>query len=208
MTAIDLVHRSVTSAAASAAASTAATGASSDPLPRRLGDFAGVTAAWAVAVTAAAAFPLEHSGVAKGALFVHLMSMAVGFGAVVMVDVYGLLWLLGHRTLSELMTLVKAAHGVIAVGVGGLLASGIALKPDLSSPLGRLKLFFVLIVMLNGVAAQRTLHHLTESLRADVRGASIPWAVFQRVLAAALISQSSWWGAITIGFLTSAARNG
>jgi hypothetical protein len=207
MTAIDLVHRSATSAVAASAAGTSAA-APSGALPRRLGDFAVVTAAWALAVTAAAAFPLEHSGVAKVALFVHLMSMAVGFGAVVMVDVYGLLWLLGYRTLSELMTLVKAAHGVIAVGLGGLLASGIALKPDLASPLGRLKLFFVLIVMLNGVAAQRTLHRLTESLRADVRGASIPWAVFQRVLSAALISQSSWWGAITIGFLTSAGRKG
>ncbi len=207
MTAIDLVHRSATSAVAASAAGTSAA-APSGALPRRLGDFAVVTAAWALAVTAAAAFPLEHSGVAKVALFVHLMSMAVGFGAVVMVDVYGLLWLLGYRTLSELMTLVKAAHGVIAVGLGGLLASGIALKPDLASPLGRHKLFFVLIVMLNGVAAQRTLHRLTESLRADVRGASIPWAVFQRVLSAALISQSSWWGAITIGFLTSAGRKG
>jgi hypothetical protein len=160
-----------------------------------------------VAVVAAAAFPLEHVGVAKAALFVHLMSMAVGFGTVVMVDVYGLLWLFGYRTMSELMALVKAAHGVIAVGVGGLLASGIALKPDLTSPLARLKLLFVLIVMLNGVAARQTLHRLSESLRNDVRGASIPWAVFQRVLSAALISQSSWWGAITIGFLTNANRN-
>jgi hypothetical protein len=195
VTAIDLVHPA------------ASTAASSEPLPRRVADFAFVAGAWAVAVTAAAVVPLEHAGVAKAALFVHLMSMAVGFGTVVMVDVYGLLWLLGHRTLSELMALVRAAHGVIAVGVGGLLASGVALRPDIASPLARLKLVLVLIVMLNGVAARRTLHHLSTSLPSQVRGASIPWAVFQRVLSAALISQSSWWGTITIGFLTNANRS-
>jgi hypothetical protein len=195
MTAIDLVQPRTSTAA------------SSHPLPRHSTDFVFVVAAWAVAVTAAALMPLEHPGVAKAALFVHLMSMAVGFGSVVMVDVYGLLWLLGHRTISEVMALVKAAHGVIAVGVGGLLASGIALRPDISSPLARLKLVLVLVLMLNGVAAQRTLHRLSANLPDHVRGESIPWSVFQRVLAAALVSQSAWWGAITIGFLTNANRN-
>ncbi|HET9773020.1 MAG TPA: hypothetical protein VFS16_19135 [Acidimicrobiia bacterium] len=193
MTVIDLVR-------------TRTTAAPSHSLPRHATDFVFVGAAWAVAVTAAALMPLEHAGVAKAALFVHLMSMAVGFGAVVMVDVYGLLWLLGHRTLSEVMALVKAAHGVIGLGVGGLLASGIALKPDITSPLARVKLALVLVLMLNGVAAQRTLHRLCASLPEQVRGANIPWAVFQRVLSAALISQSTWWGAITIGFLTNANR--
>jgi hypothetical protein len=188
-------------------ASTPTAAASSRALPRRYGDFVVVTAAWALAVTAAAVLPLHHAGVATVALFVHLMSMAVGFGTVVMVDVYGLLWLFGFRTLAELMALVKVAHGVIAFGVGGLLASGIALKPDVTSPLARLKLALVLILMLNGVAAQRTLHRLKQNLPTGVRGASIPWVAFQQVLAAAAISQSTWWGAITIGFLTSASRN-
>ena len=188
-----------------AAAATAT--AASQPVPRRYTDFAIVAAAWVMAVIAAAALPLENAAVAKVALFVHLMSMAVGFGTVVIVDVYGLLWVFGFRTLAELMALVKVAHGVIAVGVGGLLASGIALKPDITSPLAQLKLALVLILMLNGVAAQRALHRLKKSLSADVRGASIPWVAFQRVVAAAAISQSTWWGAITIGFLTSANRS-
>jgi hypothetical protein len=179
----------------------------SRPVVRRHGDFALVVAAWAMAVVSAAVLPLQNPAVAKLALFVHLMSMAVGFGTVVMVDVYGLLWLFGFRTLAELMALVKVAHGVIAVGVGGLLASGIALKPDVTSPLARLKLVLVLILMLNGVAAQRALHRLTQRLHGDVRGASIPWVAFQRVLAAATISQATWWGAIAIGFLTSANRS-
>jgi hypothetical protein len=175
--------------------------------PRRVSDFVVVSGAWALVVLAAAVFPLAHPQVARAALFVHLMSMAVGFGTVVMVDVYGLLWLFGYRTLSEVLALTDAAHAVIALGVGGLLASGIALKPDITSPMARLKLVLVLILMLNGVAAQRMLHRMRNSLPGDARGANIPWVAFQRVLAAAAISQATWWGAITIGFLTNAYRN-
>jgi hypothetical protein len=177
------------------------------PVAPRATDFAVVAGAWALAVLAAAVFPLRGPQLAHGALFVHLVSMAVGFGAVVMVDVYGLLWLFGARTLSEVVALAAAAHGVISLGVGGLLASGIALRPDLSSPLARLKLLLVLVLMLNGVAAQRTLQALKRSLPTDLRGASIPWMAFQRVLFAALVSQSTWWGAIAIGFVTNAGRH-
>jgi hypothetical protein len=175
--------------------------------PRWAADFAVVVCAWAVVLAATAVFPLRDPQVARAALFVHLMSMAIGFGAVVMVDVYGLLWLFGLRTMSEVGALAAAAHGVIALGVGGLLGSGIALRPDLTSPMARLKMLLVLVLMLNGVAAQRMLQGLKTTLPTGVHGASIPWAAFQRVLFAALLSQSTWWGAIAIGFLTNANRH-
>ena len=181
---------------------TTATTSSPASILRHPSDYLVVTGGWAAAVIAAAVFPLDHPQVAKVALFLHLMAMAVGFGAVVMIDVYGLLWILGQRTLAELTALSAAAHGVIACGVGGLLASGIALRPDLTSPLARLKLVLVLIVMLNGTAAQRMLQRLRQTMPLETRGASIPWGIFQRGLAAAVISQATWWGAITIGFVT------
>ncbi|HEV7863063.1 MAG TPA: hypothetical protein VGR20_10200 [Acidimicrobiia bacterium] len=185
---------------------TTATATTSCSAGRRATDFAAVTAAWAVVVAAAAVFPVEDPPVSRLALFIHLMSMTIGFGAVVMIDAYGILCLFGRRTLSEVVDVGKAAHGLIAAGIGGLLGSGIALHPDLTSPLARLKLVLVLVLMLNGVAAQRMLHRLQEALPADVRGANIPWAVFQRVLFVGLVSQASWWGAIAIGFLTNANR--
>lgn len=185
---------------------TATSRSASAAVPRWAVDYALVVAAWAVAVTGAAVFPLDDPQVARAALFIHLMSMAVGFGAVIMIDVYGLLWLFGQRTLSDVVGLASAGHGVIAFGVGGLLASGIALRPDLASPLARFKLLLVLALMLNGVAAQRTLHRMKHRLAPEVRGASIPWVGFQRVLAAALVSQSTWWGCIAIGFITNANR--
>ncbi len=176
--------------------------------PHRVADYVIVTGAWAVVVVAAAIFPLDDPRVARVALFIHLMSgWLSGFGAVVMIDVYGLMWMFGHKTLHELVDLVTAAHSVIGVAVGGLLASGIALRPDFSSPLALFKMLLVLVLMLNGVWAQHFLTHMKKTLPAEVRGPSIPWAGFQRALAAALISQSTWWGAIVIGFLTSVARH-
>lgn len=176
-------------------------------IPRRFADFVAVSGAWGVAVAATAVLP-KNAAVADVALFVHVVSMAVGFGSVVMIDVYGLMWLFGRRTLADLTSLSMAAHGVIAVGVGGLLASGIALKPDITSPLARLKLGLVLVLMLNSVAAQRYLHRMRQELPPGTRGDGIPWTEFRRGLAVALISQAAWWGAITIGFLTNASRNG
>ena len=170
-------------------------------------DYAARVGLWAVVVVAASISPLDHPQVARVALFVHLMSMAVGFGSVVMVDVYGLLWLFGNKTLADVVELATVAHRVIALAVGGLLASGIALRPDLSSPLGQFKMVLVLVLMLNGAAAQRMLHRMKKTLPPDTRGANIPWAEFQRVIRAAVISQSSWWGAIAIGFITNANRH-
>ena len=162
---------------------------------------------WAAVLAAAAIFPLDHPDVTRVALFIHVMSMAVGFGSVVMVDVYGLLWLFGNKTLADVVELATVAHRVISGAVGGLLASGIVLRPDLSSPLARLKMLLVLVLMLNGAAAQRMLHRMKRTLPPETRGANIPWAGFQRVMSVAMISQSTWWGAIAIGFITNANRH-
>jgi hypothetical protein len=204
MTSLDLRLDTVPTPTTSAA-TTAATPAAKPW--RGAGDYLAVAGAWAVAVVAAAVFPLEDPQVSRAALFIHLMSMAIGFGAVIMIDVYGLLWLFGHRTLTELVDLDTAAHTVIAVAVGGLLASGIALQPDLDTFMTRFKMLLVLVLMLNGLSAQRMLHRFRRTLPPTTSGDRIPWAAFQRGLAAALISQTTWWGAIAIGFLTSAGRH-
>lgn len=170
-------------------------------------DYAVVLGAWVLVVSLAAVFPLDDPRVSRVALFIHLVSMAIGFGSVIVIDVYGLLWLAGRRTLAELVDLDAAAHTVIAIGVGGLLASGIALQPDLATLMARFKMLLVLVLMLNGLAAQRYLAGLRTTVPPGTRGASIPWDTFRRGLVAALVSQASWWGAIAIGFMTNAARH-
>jgi hypothetical protein len=168
---------------------------------------AAANSAAGVAPTARRSRPATDYAVVVGAWVLVVLLAAVGFGAVIVIDVYGLLWLAGRRTLVELVDLDTAAHTVIAVGVGGLLASGIALQPDLTTPPARFKMLLVLVLMLNGLAAQRFLIGLRKRVPPGTRGASIPWAAFQRGLAAALVSQASWWGAIAIGFITNAARH-
>jgi hypothetical protein len=207
MTSLDLdlsLHRVP---AATTTTTTTTSPSTAGRVPRPVIDFAVVVSAWALVVVAALAFPLDDPQVSRIALFIHLISMAIGFGAVVMVDVYGIMWLFGFRSLGDIVALATCAHTVVALGVGGLLASGIALRPELDSTLAQFKMVLVLVLMLNGVAAQRTLQRMRKTLPPDTRGASIPWSSFQRVLAAALISQSTWWGSIAIGFVTNANRH-
>ena len=48
----------------------------------------------------------------------------ISLGAVLLVDWYGLVWMAGLRTLSECLRLAQAAHPLIWLGLGLLLASG------------------------------------------------------------------------------------
>ncbi|MEV7419893.1 hypothetical protein [Streptomyces sp. NPDC089919] len=128
------------------------------------------------------------------ALFVHLASLALGFGAVLAADWFGALWLLGRASLGEALAVTSRLHTPIWAGLGGLVASGLMLHPDLSSPLTRTKLVLVALLTVNGLQAGL----LTRRLNA-------PQAPGPRTLAwaggTALLSQLCWWGAVVVGFL-------
>lgn len=162
--------------------------------------------AWAAAIGVAATVHLESPPVHQVALFVHLVSLTVGFGGVIAVDVHGVLWLLGRRTANDLVAMATATHGLIAAGVVGLLGSGAVLRPDLAAPAARLKSALVLVIVLNGVYARSFLIRL-RAIPGGVAGEAIPWAYLPRALAIATLSQAAWWGALVIGFLTSASRH-
>ena len=81
----------------STAATATATTALTTPAERGGREYAAVTGAWAMAVVASAISPLDDPRVSRAALVIHVMAMAIGFGAVIMIDVYGLLWLFGYR---------------------------------------------------------------------------------------------------------------
>lgn len=162
--------------------------------------------AWAAALGVVATVQVENPTAHQVALFIHLVSLAAGFGGVATVDVHGLLWLLGRRTAGELAAVATATHGLIAAGVGGLLASGAVLHPDLGSTAGRLKLTLVLVIVLNGVNARRFAARL-RAMPSGISGDAIPWGYLPRAFATAAVSQAAWWGALVIGFLTSASRH-
>ncbi|MFC0842831.1 hypothetical protein ACFH04_03625 [Streptomyces noboritoensis] len=132
------------------------------------------------------------------ALFVHLASLVLGFGAVLAVDYFGVLWLMGRKTLREVLDFTAPLHVPVWVGLGGLLFSGAFLHPDLGSPLTCVKLGLVLVLALNGVQASALHRRL-----ATVNGEPVRPALLIRSAVTAAVSQAAWWGAVTIGFLNS-----
>jgi len=185
------------------------TQAATGEAPRSAGpatELAVTVTVWLAMVGGVAAVHLEAPSIHRAALFLHLVSLAVGFGAVVVVDVCGLLWVLGRRTAAQLLATATMTHGLITVGVVGLLVSGIVLHPDLDSPLARVKLVFVLAIMLNGVSAHRFLGGL-RTVPGQVAGDHIPWRFVPYAFFTAAVSQFAWWGAILIGFVTTTARS-
>lgn len=143
-------------------------------------------------------------GVYRAGVVVHLLSLAIGFGAVVLVDWHGILWLRGRRDLDEASKVAEAANPLIWTAIVGLLASATVLKPNLASELTWVKIAAVLLICLNGVslmALPRTLYALAPRTPAD-----LPARLRRRVLGAAAISHLGWWIAITIGIVTDIHR--
>lgn len=140
---------------------------------------------WAAIVVSSAILPVEDLGVRAAALYLHLTFVPLGFGAVVMMHVYLVLWRTGRQRRRDVLALTGVAHRLMATGLAGLTATGIALDPDLSSPLMRAKLVLLLVLMLNAVRVQQA-----------------P----RRIVVPVIVSQITWWGTLGIGYLITTAR--
>lgn len=154
-------------------------------------------AVWAGAVWASGHLtvdPILHTV----ALFGHLAALVVGFGAVLVIDYHGLLWLTGRRTLPEVLDLAASLHPPVWAGTAGLVVTGVFLGPDLQSPLTQVKLLAVLVIALNGLAATLLSHRLAPS-----DGSSPRRAALLAGGATAGLSQLGWWTALVVGFVNS-----
>jgi len=136
------------------------------------------------------------------ALALHVISLVIAFGAVLVIDWHGLLWLFGRRGLGESVRLAAAAGPLIWGGLFGLIASGALLHPDISQPLTLVKLSLVLLVAWNG-AAMATLRRRMAQLPNYVKPGDLPWRDWSMLMGATVVSQVGWWGAIVIGFVNS-----
>jgi hypothetical protein len=130
------------------------------------------------------------------ALFVHLISLVVGFGSVLAVDWYGLLSLSRRVTIGDVLLTAERMTPLIWIGLAGLTASGVVLKPDLSSWLIVVKLCCVLGVGIVGVLALSTSRLLERQMPTPAR------SVVRRGMVLAGASQTFWWTAVIIGFTT------
>ncbi|MFJ6794875.1 hypothetical protein [Streptomyces sp. NPDC091268] len=131
----------------------------------------------------------------KVALFAHLASLVLGFGAVLSADYYGLLWATGRCALDEAVVATTRLHVPIWAGLGGLVLSGLMLHPNLDSPLTLTKLSLVAALTVNGLQAGLLARRL-EAAVDPVGPKLLAWGA-----ATALVSQACWWGAVVIGFL-------
>ena len=160
---------------------------------------AAAAAAWLLSVTMSTAVRVggyEHNI----AVVAHVLALVVSFGAIILVDWHGFLWLLGRRTLAEIIRLDGAATPLIWGGLAGMLATGVFLNPRLSNPMTDVKLGAVLVLSLNGIM----LIPLMRRLAKLPPGTPFPeLTTGQRVhlLVCLAVSQACWWTAIVIGFL-------
>lgn len=135
-------------------------------------------------------------------VLVHLVSFAVGFGAVIVVDTFGLLWLSGRAGITQVYKVASVTQGLIWLGWLGLVISGyIAFKQIGVAPdeLFKLKIFLVAMIGLNGIL----LHFVKEGIKHLKDSETVPKNIQFRIAFGSVISQIGWWGSLLIGFMHS-----
>jgi hypothetical protein len=161
---------------------------------------AAVTLLWAVVLAASQRFTISH-GLHHPVVALHLISLTVGFGAVLAVDVCALNGLLRRHdfTLADALKAAAVVDPLIWIGYAGLILSGLFLHPDLSEPLMWVKLAAGFAAGINGLNANSVMRALSELPR-STRLADLPRPFAARAVSAATFSQIAWWTAILIGF--------
>lgn len=165
---------------------------------------AAATAAWATSAAIGSTSTFDV-GTRRLAVSAHVLALVLAFGAVVVVDWVGFLWLVDRRGLHETTTLERAVSPLIWTGLAGMLITGALIHPDLTNPATQLKMCCVLGLMLNGIAlipVTRRIHALPDGTRFKDLGGTLR----TRMLSALVLSQVFWWTAIIIGFANSIGR--
>ncbi|GIH28308.1 hypothetical protein Aph01nite_66180 [Acrocarpospora phusangensis] len=157
-----------------------------------------VTLVWGGAI-AATLWVRPPAGIQLTAQFGHLLALCAGFGAVLVIDTCGLLFLTGRQGAAQTMRVVSAADPVVWLGYAGLVVTGALLEPDLDSPLTWLKLAAVLVTGLNGIHARLLTRELA-ALPGDPSFGGLSRAQRVRLLLSGTASQAAWWTAILVGF--------
>ena len=138
-------------------------------------------------------------------LAVHILSLVLSFGTILVVDWLGLLWLLGKVEMHASGKLEAAAKPLIWGGLSLLLVSGALINPDLTNPVTAVKLACVLILMLNGLGIAPAIHRLL-ALPAKTRFTELTHRLRLRLMTALTVSQACWWTAVLIGLVNSTLR--
>ncbi len=129
----------------------------------------------------------------------------MGFGAVMVIDTFGLLWLLKKVKLSFVQQVANTTQPLIWIGWSLLVLTGIPLivmKGGVSG-LSMIKIFAVLLLGVNGVY----LHIIKKSMDNINDNSVMPSLAKFRITLASFISQAGWWTAVVIGFLNNKLKD-
>ncbi len=132
-------------------------------------------------------------------LFIHLSFLVLGFGSVLVTDLYGLLWIRDRVRFTQLISVSSVTQKFIWAGWIGMVSAGIPLaflKGEIDN-LMVIKLFFVGLIGINGVL----LHFQHKKVEHYTKGAHVPNLFMFQLMFSLFVSQLSWWGALLIGFL-------
>ena len=164
----------------------------------------GCSAAWLASVLIGGSFD-PGVQIHRVALAAHILALVLSFGAILVLDWVGLLWLLGRRDVHDTRRLDSAAQPLIWGGLAILLISGALLHPDLASPPTQIKLVSILVLMLNGLVLTKTMKQLHQ-LPPETLVTAMAAGLRARLLAALCISQTCWWTSVLVGLLNSTLR--
>lgn len=132
-------------------------------------------------------------------LFIHISSLVLGFGSVLVTDLYGLLWIRDRVRFTQLVSVSGITQKFIWAGWIGMVAAGIPLiilKGEIDN-LMIIKLFFVVLIGINGIP----LHFLHKKVEGYRKGEQVPNIFMFRLMLSLFVSQIGWWSALLIGFL-------
>lgn len=132
-------------------------------------------------------------------LFVHIAGLVLGFGSVMVTDLYGTLWLAGRQPYRQVVDVSAVTEKFVWIGWSIMVAAGIPLlviKGEIDN-LMWIKLFFVALIGVNGLALARVQQRAGDFGPDDeLPSRFVVWSALSL-----LVSQIGWWGAMSIGFL-------
>ena len=132
-------------------------------------------------------------------LFFHLSFLILGFGSVLVTDLFGLLWMRDHIRFKQIVHISGITTYFVWAGWTGMVLTGIplALLKGKVDELMIIKLFFVLLIGLNGIV----LHLHQKRLKSFDSEHEVTMHFMFHLGFSLFVSQLAWWGAMLIGFL-------
>ena len=133
-------------------------------------------------------------------VLLHLIFVIIGFGSVIVIDTFGLLWMLKRKTLAEVMAVADITQKLIWIGWFGALLTGFWIinwhwprSVTLQS-----KVYLVMMLGINGIWLHMLKSRLTK-LSKQPKLEITPGTTFIMTITT-VVSQLGWWSVILIGF--------